>query len=238
MKLKFFLIAVVLGCTAFSLSCSKNAALTSGKLYLGQDNLDKARDQLEMAVEQIPQDWEPHFLLGVVYAKTKKFEEMNREFETVIKLDPAKESIVNRGDRKYWTGRETMWIDYYNDGITYLNAKKYDKAAEYFGNATRIWPMKEKSFSQLGFVYSILGRNDEAIAACQKAVELAPNDAQIRMNLATTYFNLKMFPNAAEEYKKSLDLDPTNPNAWMYIAQAYEQTESFDEAIAAYQKAI
>ncbi|MFQ6092824.1 MAG: tetratricopeptide repeat protein, partial [bacterium] len=170
MKSKLVFAAAFLYATMFSLSCSKNAALTSGKLYLTQDNLEKAQEQLEIAVQQIPKDWEPHFLLGVVYGKKKMFEEMNREFTKVIGLNPAKEDVVNRGDRRYWGGREPMWADWYNNGIEYFNGKKYEKAAEYFETATRIWPAKGKAYSMLGYVYSILGRGDEAIEACQKVV--------------------------------------------------------------------
>ena len=71
MKSKLLVVTMLLGCIVFAFSCSKNASLTSGKLYLGQENLGKAQEQLEAAVQQIPQDWEPHFLLGVVYGKKK-----------------------------------------------------------------------------------------------------------------------------------------------------------------------
>ncbi len=238
MKSKLFIIVALLSCAMFVLSCANNAALTSGKLYLGQENLEKAQEQLETAVQQVPENPEAHYLLGVVYGKKGMFEQMNTEFSSAVKLDPAKEPLVNRGDRRYWEGCEPLWIEWYNNGISMLNARKFDEALKYFDGATKIWPTKDKAFSQLGYVYSVLGRNEEAIAAVKKSVELAPQDLQNQLNLAATYFNLSMYDDAITAYKRVTELDPQRADAWRFLGQAYEQQQKVPEAINAYEKAI
>ena len=54
---------VVLALITLALGC-QSSALTAAKLYLQQEEPQKAKDQLVLALETEPQNAEAHFLLG------------------------------------------------------------------------------------------------------------------------------------------------------------------------------
>jgi tetratricopeptide (TPR) repeat protein len=60
-----------------------------------------------------------------------------------------------------------------------------DEAITYFVRATQINPYYEKAHFNLGLALSFKGRMDEAIAQCQEAVRLDPNDTSAQNFLAS-----------------------------------------------------
>ena len=239
MKSKVCVVVVFICATAFLLSCAMNAALESGKLYLRQDNLDKAQEQLELAVQQVPENWEPHFLLGALYGKRKMYEEMNREFDAVVRLDSSKEDMVNKGDGgKYWTGRAELWRDWHNRGIGLLNAQKYEKAAEHFETAVQIWPSQKASYSQLALMYAFLDKKDEAAATSKKAEELGLDDAQDYESIGLAYLKIGEYSKAIQNLEKAIELSPDREVTWERLIDAYIGMEDYEGAIKVYEKRI
>ncbi len=63
-----------------------------------------------------------------------------------------------------------------------------------------------------------LGLWKEAVYRWTKAVELDPQNASARNNLAVAYEQTGEFDQANQEYERALELEPNN----MYIRQNYE----------------
>ncbi len=66
---------------------------------------------------------------------------------------------------------------------------------------------------RLGNLLMDSGRFREAIAAYEKALELRPEDANVRVDMGTCYRNAGESERAAEEYRKALSFDPSNLQA-------------------------
>ena len=62
--------------------------LTSAKVYIQQDDWEKAEEQLKLAVELYPNDAEAHRWLGEAYARNNDFVKMNEEFEASLAIAP------------------------------------------------------------------------------------------------------------------------------------------------------
>jgi type IV pilus assembly protein PilF len=78
----------------------------------------------------------------------------------------------------------------------------------------------EKSKEEVAFGIQVaqLGLWKEAMYRWQKAVELDPESARARNNLAVAYEQMGEFDRANEEYERALELEPNN----IYIRQNYE----------------
>src|SRR4030067_3531132 len=68
--------------------------VTSAKVYIQQDNWEKAKEQLEQAVNLYPNDPEAHYLLGEVYGREKQWGKMNEEFYQSLAIGPKFEQQI------------------------------------------------------------------------------------------------------------------------------------------------
>ena len=90
--------------------------------------------------------------------------------------------------------------------------------------------------SNLGVVYYHLERLDDAIAQYQKAIKLAPKDADIRSNLAAAYVQKGQLDSALEQYQAAVSANPQLAEAYFGLGVVYQQKGKKDEAIQAFEK--
>ncbi len=67
-------LAVALVAILVLAGCGGDPAFTSGKVYLGQQNYEKAIEQLHLAIRNNPDWWEPHVWLGMAYGDTDELD--------------------------------------------------------------------------------------------------------------------------------------------------------------------
>lgn len=83
-----------------------------------------------------------------------------------------------------------------------------------------------------------LGRNEEALEASEKAVEIDPNYAVAWVNNAAALLKLKRYDEALQASEKAIELDPNYAIAWNNKAAALHNLGRNDEALDASEKAI
>jgi len=79
---------------------------------------------------------------------------------------------------------EGSFEDYYNAGAEFYEAARYEEALSYFEYCQQIDPNQPALYQYLGNTYYALGRMAEAIVSYEKAVELNPEDENLRTWLA------------------------------------------------------
>ena len=79
---------------------------------------------------------------------------------------------------------------------------------------------------------------DEGIATYQKAVELAPTDAGLRLNLITAFRNAERFEDAAAAYESLSEQQPDDFGIYRELGELYLQLENEDQARATYQRML
>ena len=87
-------------------------------------------------------------------------------------------------------------------------------------------------------VYEAEGRHGDAIAAMQKAADLAPDDWRFPMNLGVLYVGVGNPTKAAEEFKTSARLAGDNALAYYNLAHVEIQLDRLDDAKADIQRAL
>jgi TolB-like protein len=88
-------------------------------------------------------------------------------------------------------------------------AGKPEEAILHHERSIRLDPFARSSFFHLlGFAYRETGRNDEAIRACQKAINLEPNNVFAHLVLALSYSGLGREDEARAEAAEIIRIDP------------------------------
>jgi len=82
------------------------------------------------------------------------------------------------------------------------------------------------------------GKENEAIAALDKAIEKYDRHAQAYERRAKVNFILNKYHDALRDYNKSIALDPNNPYAYLGMAEVYIHKNELDSAIDALDLAI
>jgi adenylate cyclase len=91
----------------------------------------------------------------------------------------------------------------------------------------------------LGFIYSMIGQHDKAIAECRQAVELAPNSTTARMFYGLALNKIGRFEEAVHELEQGVRLDPfASSTILRSLGIAYANVGRFEDAISVSKRAI
>jgi tetratricopeptide (TPR) repeat protein len=117
--------------------------------------------------------------------------------------------------------------------------------AVYSADAERIlpkvveWlPEKQGAWYRLGATLGLAGKNTEALAACQRAIDLDPTDAASHNGLGYVYRELGQYDQALAAYQRAIELDPKDASPHNGVGNVYYQLGQYDQALAAYQRAV
>jgi tetratricopeptide (TPR) repeat protein len=83
-----------------------------------------------------------------------------------------------------------------------------------------------------------LGRNDDALKASEKAIDLDPNYVIAWNNKAAALINLGKYNDGLMAAEKAIELDPKYATAWSNRASALNSLGKYDEGLLAAEKAI
>lgn len=90
----------------------------------------------------------------------------------------------------------------------------------------------------MGGTYVLLGMYTDAIAALDRSIAIRPT-ADALSNLATAYFNLRQYDDAAKTYEAATKMNDRDYEVWGNLAAAYHYSgRNQEKSVAAYQKAI
>jgi tetratricopeptide (TPR) repeat protein len=128
--------------------------------------------------------------------------------------------------------------DWFNKGVKSIEAENYEQAVHCFKKTINIHPNHVPSYSNLGYIYNIMGMLDEAIETYKKALTIKPNDVRIHHDLGVSLYKKEMFDEAIVEFKKAIALDSEFDLPYHTLGVIYLEKEMFNEAIAALKKAL
>lgn len=206
-------------------------AITSAKVYMDTNELDKALEQCEIALSNNPADPDAHFVMGEVYEQQKDYLKMNEAFTKSLEISPKYQAQI---DQK----RNTHWTNHLNQGVGLYQQGKAAEAAEKFLIATKIMPEKGVAFRYLGLAYLDAQQPDKALESFKKAYELDPMDLEAFYLTGQAFFELKDYKSTASQMKAYIEkADPSQKffdQALYYLGLAYNLLDKPDEAMKIY----
>ena len=118
---------------------------------------------------------------------------------------------------------------------------EYSKAISYLKTATELNPRDGYSFSYLCSAYYENGQYQEAIDACQKALNIPHGTAWEQSDrdcLEAAYNKLGQIDLAISSRKKVIELSPDSSRNFVVLGGYYYKNKQYDEAITADKRAI
>lgn len=206
-------------------------AITSAKVYIDSNELDKAVEQCEVALTNNPADPDAHFVMGRAYEKQKNYLQMNEAFTKSLEISPKYTNDISQK-------RNTHWTNHLNQGVGLYQQGKAAEAAEKFLIATKIMPEKGIAFRYLGLAYLDAQQPEKAMESFKKAYENDPLDLEAFFMIGRCYFEMKNFEATADQMKAYIDKADAShrffSEALYYLGLAYDLLEQPDEAITIY----
>ncbi len=192
-------------------------------LNLGLTLLDSdpaaAIPPLQQAVNLIPNQAAPKFLLGTALEKTHKFPEAIEQYQSAVAIDGTDFNM------RFALGR------------VLLMAGRPAEAEPEFRAAAEMRP--DVAPARLGLARSLVLEKhfDEAAEQFAKYLELQPNDAGVHLERASALAEMKKYDDALTELDKAPSTGPGSLPALKLRAQIYFQKERYDDAVPVLQKA-
>jgi tetratricopeptide (TPR) repeat protein len=98
----------------------------------------------------------------------------------------------------------------------YDGSSHVQEAVYYFRLATLVAPKEADPYRNLAYLYDLLGRSDDAMAAARAGLAIAPNDDKLQKNLraaavgnANRLYNAEKYPEAIDAYTLAIANDPS-----------------------------
>ncbi len=232
MRAKIAVFMLLLGSLALVLMMAcQTKEVTSAKVYIQQDNWDKAIEQLEQAVKLYPNDAEAYFLLGEGYGNQGEWSKMNEAFDKSLANSPKFEPQIK-------SNREKYWVTTFNAGVGRINSGDTEGAIKQFKTCLLIDPKRAEAYKNLAYSYTRIDSLDAAKNIYVKFLKVEPNNIETMQSLASIYFQLKDYEAVVDLEKKALKLEPENSDAIANIALAYDFLGKKEEAIETYNEAL
>ena len=226
---------------------------TSAKLYIQQQEWEKAEEFLIKAVDAEPENPEIPYQLGYhIYGVQKKdWEKMNQSFDRALTIDPNKKILGQEKTVKEFVvrARSQFWAEIYNRGVVEFNeyqAASSDsasnaamkKAITTFEVSARIKPDEAQSYTMLSTCNHLAGNTDKSEDYILQAVALSPDDANVNLTAGRIFMQKQDFEAALPYVKKAVELEPSNTKSIRNLAQIYYDTGQLEESIQTYEIAI
>ncbi|MDP6626140.1 MAG: tetratricopeptide repeat protein, partial [Nitrospinota bacterium] len=149
-----------------------------------------------------------------------------------------------------WKNNDSIWKDAlkksplkarpFNEvGLLLFEQKEFGKAEKFLKKTIELNPKYSHTLINLGNLYSLQGRQEEAVLKYKSAIQLKrPDSYYAFIGLGNIYVKKKQMQEALNEYKKAFALDPRHPLAIYNIGKIFELLNKTSEAVTYYQKAV
>lgn len=114
--------------------------------------------------------------------------------------------------------------------IESFRAGRYEDVVERAQRMSARFPDHDFAWKILGVAHKLLGRNEEALAALLRAVELRPDDVESHHNLGVVLQQRERLDEAEAAYRRALEIDPAYADARLNLAAVLTRRGRLAEA--------
>jgi type IV pilus assembly protein PilF len=166
-----------------------------GVAYMNQGDLARAKDKLDRALSEDPNNADVHSARAMMYERMNDLPKADDEFRTALRLAPHDPKVINN-----------YAVYLCQNGRTDEGVKRFMEAAH---NALYATP--EAAYTNAGVCLRAAKRDDEARGDFTRALQVRPNFAEAAYQLATLQFDHGEFAPARaniDTYMGSFDATP------------------------------
>ena len=217
----------------FGLTGCQSTNVTSAKIYLQQNDLDSAQEQLELGLQRNPNNAQAHFLLGQVHSQRKSYAKMLKESDASLTQSQKYKQEIESIEQKHIR-------DLYSSAVERFNGGQIEQAIIDLKTLTMIDPNDQEAWALLGKSYIRIEQTEDAVTALEKAALLDPKYEKIddRVLLMKIYYDEERYPEALNLAMEIIRQDSANKDAVRVAAFCYNQLGQKDKAFEYYQKVM
>lgn len=227
------LLGLGLACVLLFTQC--DTYVTSAKVYMQQNNYDKAIEMSQLALAQNPKNAEAYFVLGQAYGAKGMYREMNEAFNKCLEISKAHDKDV-----QFY--KERFYADLFNSGVDNIHKGNLDKAVEKFQLTIEILPQRIDGYKNLAYTYTQLQQDSLAIETYKKAIQIDSSDMELHTFLGILYYRNKKYEQSISAFQPILTkADPQSKSyseALYYTAYSYDLLGQSEKAIETYNSAL
>ncbi|MEO6711255.1 MAG: tetratricopeptide repeat protein, partial [Planctomycetota bacterium] len=226
-------------------------------VLLARDQSEEALAELTRYLDQVPKSAAALGALGDLYMKLDRPMDAIPRYQAALSIDPALAQAHSMwGTALYRTGKteegiektreavalEPLELDFKSNLASMLAAQgtkpALDEALALMNEVAKGRPQDPRAWINLAQVLGASTKADEAIAAFQKAVDLAPNDSGVRHEFGVLCARVGRIPEAAEAFAAVVKADPARMEARTNLIHALTMLGRDSDAIAALRNAL
>lgn len=179
---------------------------------------------LEKVLRLRPESYSAHVGLAHALAQAGQLDEAANEYRIALRISPG------GAEAQYGLGGVLETTGHFEEARSHLEA-----GLPFLIEQVNARPNDPDALYNLGTLYSMLHRYDEAISTLSLAVRQNPPDYRTHANLAGAFAGAGRLREAADEFGALVHLRPDDVNAHLKFATALEQLGRIDQAIGEYE---
>jgi tetratricopeptide (TPR) repeat protein len=214
-------------------------------------NLAEAAAQLEKLLPRVPNSFEAHELLGLVYAAQSKNEQSVEQLQTAVRLKPdsapartnlatgllraGKSSLAEEQFRKVLALEPDDFQANHNLAEFYLQSGKIPQAIPLLEKARHIHPSSYDNSYNLAMAYFLTGRLNDARQLAQSIAQ-QKDVGELHNLLGKIDEKDGKFIDAANEFETAARMDPSEDNLFVWGSELLLH-RTYEPAIQVFQQA-
>jgi len=233
---------------------------TAAKMRIQSHEYKKALELLKKEIANDPESNEGYYLMGFVYGKLNKVDEMLDAYKKSLAIDDEYKKEITAAKISFWASYFNKGVKYFQKANTNPDSAKvfYNKSAEAFKTAIKIEPDSINTHRNLAFVLLNSQKYDEAIAPLKMIIAKSNSKDGYRF-LGNIYYlkakNLKskfrttkdpkdsiaymnMFDKAIKVLKAGKKAYPDDSNILLELSNSYIGADKSDVAINAFKEGV
>ena len=198
------------------------AHLNLCRVYGMMNFIDEALSECQKAIEINPALSRAYANMGFAYAQKNKHVKALESFREAIEHEPNL--------------TEAYIIDIYIGIVVSMEAlKRFDDALKEIDYMTQQWPADDRVYALRGAILSDLKKNEDALAALNKAIAINPKSRFALDVLGIILKELGRKDEALASFQKAAEFNPNSPMAHQQLGEAYLELGRKGDTLIAYQ---
>ncbi len=230
-------ILVIFAALTLMLTSCQSPEVTSAKVYLQQENVEKAKEQLLIAKDKEPNNPEvPYLLATAIYLPSGDWQKAQKELDLAMELDPTYKEKVEKEKKRIWAQVHTEAVEDFNEAIEAIfdedRDSLYASAGEKFIKAINI--RKDKAtYNGMVKCFFLSGDTANVIKYAEEAIDNGVFDKDVVYYYTRALWKPGNKENTLEKIKTILADHPDFIELQSLYIQYLAELERDDEAIKA-----
>ncbi|MBI5178707.1 MAG: tetratricopeptide repeat protein [Nitrospinae bacterium] len=192
----------------------------TGVIHYHKGELEKARAMFTQSAGEMPRFTGNHALLGQVCTKLNDIECAVQSYLKWTELEPKNDSA---------------WDQL---GITYVWARKFDKAREALDKSLEINPKNAMAYNYLGTWAAEQNKAADAEQFFTKSIQLDEKNGFAHLNMGQLLMLQKKNKDAYPYLKRAVELQKDNVYALFWLGKYHQDAKEFENAAGYFERAV